>query len=60
MLGDKHVLLTHADRLMGPVLCGTQRADGATVIDSRDPLLGAEAPGDRFERRGVRVRRFTA
>lgn len=44
MLGDKRILVTHADRFMGPALCDTLRAHGATVIDDRDPLLGADAP----------------
>lgn len=40
----KHVLITHADAFMGPVLCEVFANHGARVIPSTDPLLSADAP----------------
>ncbi len=44
MLHDKRILLTHADRFMGPALSETLRAHGATVIDDCDPMIDPDAP----------------
>jgi 2-keto-3-deoxy-L-fuconate dehydrogenase len=44
ILLDKRVLITHADAFMGPVLCEIFASHGATVIQSTDPLLCADAP----------------
>lgn len=44
ILQGKRVLITHADAFMGPVLCEVFASQGATVIPSSDPLLGADAP----------------
>ena len=44
-LSGKRVLITHADRFMGPVLCEVFARHGATVIASTDPLLDVDAPG---------------
>jgi len=40
----KRVLVTQADRFMGPVLCEVFAAHGATVIASTDPLVSTGAP----------------
>ena len=40
----KRVLVTQADRFMGPVLCEVFASHGATVIASTDPLESAGAP----------------
>ena len=44
ILSGKRVLVTHADAFMGPVLCEVFANHGATVIQSTDPLLRADAP----------------
>lgn len=43
-LQGKRVLITHADRFMGPVLCEVFAEHGATVIACTDALLSPEAP----------------
>ena len=43
LLGNR-VLVTQADRFMGPVLCEVFAAHGATVIASTDPLVSTGAP----------------
>lgn len=43
-LNNKRVLITHADRFMGPVLCDVFSEHGAVVIPSTDSLLSEEAP----------------
>jgi len=43
-LAGKRILLTHADRFMGPVLVEVLREHGAAVIADTDPLLDADAP----------------
>jgi 2-keto-3-deoxy-L-fuconate dehydrogenase len=40
----KRVLITQADRFMGPVLCEVFAKHGATVIASTDRLVSAGAP----------------
>ena len=40
----KRVLITHADRFMGPELCKVFAEHGATVIADTDPLREREAP----------------
>ena len=40
----KRVLITHADRFMGPELCRVFAEHGATVIADTDPLREREAP----------------
>ena len=42
MLAGRRVLVTHADRFMGPVLCDVFERHGAVVIRDTDPL---RAPG---------------
>ena len=44
MLTGQRVLVTHADRFMGPVLCEVLADEGAEVIASDDPLLDPMAP----------------
>jgi 2-keto-3-deoxy-L-fuconate dehydrogenase len=44
MLLGKRVLITHADKFMGPVFCEVFATHGATVIPSTDTLLSADAP----------------
>jgi 2-keto-3-deoxy-L-fuconate dehydrogenase len=43
ILPGKRVLVTHADAFMGPVLCEVFAKHGATVIQSTDSLLDADA-----------------
>jgi 2-keto-3-deoxy-L-fuconate dehydrogenase len=43
-LAGKRVLITQADRFMGPVLCEVFTRQGATVIESTDPLIAPGAP----------------
>ncbi len=45
ILLGKRALVTHADAFMGPVLCEVFANHGATVIQSSDPLVSADAPG---------------
>jgi 2-keto-3-deoxy-L-fuconate dehydrogenase len=43
-LAGKRVLITQADRFMGPALCTVFSGHGAIVIASTQPLLSPEAP----------------
>lgn len=43
-LSGKRVLITQADRFMGPALCDVFNRHGATVIASTNPLVDAGAP----------------
>jgi 2-keto-3-deoxy-L-fuconate dehydrogenase len=43
-LSGKRVLITQADRFMGPALCDVFNRQGATVIASTNPLVDAGAP----------------
>ena len=45
-LDKKRILLTHADRFMGPALHQTLRAQGADVIANTDNLLLPEEPAE--------------
>jgi len=40
-LSGKRILITHADRFMGPVLCETIKGSGAEVIASNDDLTSS-------------------
>lgn len=44
MLQDLRVMITEADRFMGPALCETFARHGARVIASRDALIEPDAP----------------
>jgi 2-keto-3-deoxy-L-fuconate dehydrogenase len=44
MLTDKRILLTHADRFMGPALARVLAEQGAQVLADADPLTASEAP----------------
>lgn len=48
----KRVLVTHADAFMGPVLCEVFTNHGATVIQSTDPLVSADAPAATIAQAG--------
>lgn len=45
-LVGRRVLVTQADVFMGPVLCQVFARHGATVIESTDPLVTADAPAE--------------
>ncbi|MBB3047701.1 2-keto-3-deoxy-L-fuconate dehydrogenase [Litorivivens lipolytica] len=51
-LQGKRILLTHADRFMGPALQQTLQAEGAEVIASSDALLEESEPADLIARSG--------
>jgi 2-keto-3-deoxy-L-fuconate dehydrogenase len=44
VLRGKHVLVTHADQFMGPVLCEVLAEHGAIVIASTEPLRDPDEP----------------
>ena len=43
-LTGKRVLITQADRFMGPVLCQVFAEHGAFIIESTDSLISPDAP----------------
>lgn len=52
MLLGKRILITHADRFMGPALCEMFAKHGAAVIASAEPLTSPSEPGAVVERAG--------
>ena len=51
-LSGKRILITHADRFMGPVLCETITQSGAELIASDDDLVSSAEVDRLIEKAG--------